>query len=155
MEKWDAYDKNLNKISDVTLIRGQEIPEGMYHLVSEIIVKHSDGTYLLMQRDKRKNLGGLWEASAGGSALQGEDPLTCATRELKEETGIGSDNLIEIGRVLHHNHKTYYVEYLCKIAINKNSIKLQEGETSAFKTSIIIKNMALVFGRYALKKAER
>ena len=69
MEKWDAYDKNLNKISDVTLIRGQEIPEGMYHLVSEIIVKHSDGTYLLMQRDKRKNLGGLWEASAGGSAL--------------------------------------------------------------------------------------
>lgn len=133
MEKWDAYDKHLNKINEITLIRGEHIPEGIFHLVCEIIVKHSDGTYLLMQRDKKKHLGGMWEAGAGGSALQGEDPLTCAIRELKEETGILADNLIEIGRVLHHEHKTYYVEYLCNTDIDKNNIILQEGETSAFK----------------------
>ncbi len=41
-----------------------------YHLVCDIIVRHSDGTYLLMQRGYRKPYGGMWEASAGGSALR-------------------------------------------------------------------------------------
>ncbi len=86
-----------------------------------------------MQRDKRKHLGGMWEATAGGSALQGEAPVTCAARELHEETGITSDNLVKIGRVLHHNHKSFYVEYLCITDIDKDSIVLQEGETSNYK----------------------
>ena len=133
MEKWDAYDRHLNKIDDLTLIRGEMIPDGVFHLVCEIIVKHTDGTYLLMQRDKRKHFGGMWEATAGGSALKGEDPLTCAIRELQEETGIVSDKLVEIGRVLHHGHQTYYVDYLCTTDTDKNSIILQEGETSAYK----------------------
>ena len=50
IEKWDAYDKYFNKIADGSLIRGEVIPDGVYHLVGEIIVKHTDGTYLLMQR---------------------------------------------------------------------------------------------------------
>lgn len=133
MEKWDAYDSKLNKIEGVTLIRGEQVPEGYFHLCSEIIVRHTDGSYLIMQRDKRRHLGGMWEATAGGSALQGEDPLTCAMRELQEETGIVSDELIEIGRVLHHGHKTYYVDYLCATNVDKDSIVLQEGETIAFK----------------------
>ena len=61
---------------------------------------------LMMQRDPRKHLGGMWEATAGGSALQWEDPLTCAQRELSEETGIKADKLTEIGRVLHHLHRS-------------------------------------------------
>ena len=133
MELWDAYDSKLNKIDGVTLVRGEQIPDGYFHLCSEIIVRHTDGTYLIMQRDKRKHLGGMWEATAGGSALQGEDPLSCARRELFEETGIESYELIEIGRVLHYSHKTYYVDYLCITDADKNSIVLQDGETSAFK----------------------
>lgn len=133
MELWDAYDSKLNKIDGVTLVRGEQIPDGYFHLCSEIIVRHTDGTYLIMQRDKRKHLGGMWEATAGGSALQGEDPLSCARRELFEETGIESDELIEIGRVLHYSHKTYYVDYLCITDADKNNIVLQDGETSAFK----------------------
>ena len=133
MEIWDAYDNKLNKIDGMTLVRGESVPEGYFHLCSEIIVRHIDGSYLIMQRDKRKHLGGMWEATAGGSALQGEDPLTCARRELQEETGIVSDELIEIGRVLHHGHRTYYVDYLCITKVDKDSIVLQEGETMAFK----------------------
>ena len=49
----------LNKIEGKTLIRGQAIPEGMSHLVCDIIVRHTDGTYLLMQRDERKHYGGM------------------------------------------------------------------------------------------------
>ncbi|EFM29673.1 hypothetical protein HMPREF9352_1049 [Streptococcus gallolyticus subsp. gallolyticus TX20005] len=69
MELWDAYDAHLNVIEGQILVRVEKIPCGVYHLVSEVIVKHSDGTYLLTQRDPRKNLGGMWEATAGGSAL--------------------------------------------------------------------------------------
>ena len=29
MELWDAYDMNLNKIKDNTLIRGEAVPDGM------------------------------------------------------------------------------------------------------------------------------
>ena len=57
-ELWDAYDKKFNKIENTTLVRGEAIPDGIYHLVSEVIVKHTDGSYLLMQRDLRKHHGG-------------------------------------------------------------------------------------------------
>ena len=56
MELWDAYDENLRKIDGMTLICGEKVPDGVFHLVSEIIVRHADGTYLLMQRDPRKHL---------------------------------------------------------------------------------------------------
>ena len=133
MELWDAYDAHLNVIAGQVLVRGEKIPKGVYHLVSEVIVRHQDGTYLLTQRDSRKNLGGMWEATAGGSALQGESPLECAKRELREETGIVTGDFFEVGRVLHQRHQTYYVNYLCHTDVDKDSIVLQEGETSAYK----------------------
>ena len=55
MEFWDAYNIHFEKIDGITLIRGEVIPEGVYHLVCDIIVRHLDGSYLLMQRDKRKH----------------------------------------------------------------------------------------------------
>lgn len=131
MEYWDAYDQNFEKIDGVTLIRGGSIPDGVFHLVSDVIVRHTDGSYLLMQRDSRKHFGGMWEATAGGSALKGEAPLACAVRELREETGIESEELTEVGRVV--SHDTIYVEFLCVTDCDKSSIVLQAGETSAYK----------------------
>ena len=58
MELWDAYDAHLNVIAGQVLVRGEKIPKGVYHLVSEVIVRHQDGTYLLTQRNS-KNLGGM------------------------------------------------------------------------------------------------
>lgn len=133
MERWDAYDKNFNKIDGLTLTRGVEIPDGVYHLVCDIIVRHRDGEYLLMQRDSRKHFGGMWEATAGGSAFLGESPLECAKRELFEETGISSEKLIEVGRVVSDEHRSLYVEFLCETDCDKDSVVLQEGETSDYK----------------------
>ena len=128
---WDAYDRDFKKIQGLTLIRGETIPEGCFHLVCDVIVRHTDGSYLLMQRDKRKHFGGMWEATAGGSAIKNESPLECAIRELQEETGIASDNLIEVGKV--RSYDTIYVEFLCVTDYKKDSITLQEGETIAYK----------------------
>ncbi len=133
IEIWDAYDEQFNKIENVRLVRGEIIPDSMYHLVCEIIVKHNDGTYLLMQRDFNKHLGGMWELTAGGSALKDETPIECAIRELREETGIESDDLKEIRRIRHEGHRSLYVEYLCITDWDKNDIILQEGETIGYK----------------------
>ena len=133
METWDAYDKDFNKVHNATLIRGEAIPEGLFHLVCDISVKHTDGSYLLMQRDRCKQFGGMWEATAGGSALQGENPLECAIRELREETGINETNLVELGRVVQHNHHSIYVDYIVITDWDKSNIILQQGETQDYK----------------------
>lgn len=132
MELWDAYDREMNLIPNMILERGP-VPKGIYHIVCEIAVKHTDGTYLMMQRDFRKHLGGMWELTAGGSALKGEKPLECAIRELKEETGIATESLTQIGNVIHDEHNSIYFEYLCLTDCDKNSIILQEGETISYK----------------------
>ena len=139
MELWDAYDAKYEKIGGMTLVRGEEqnIPQGVYHLVCHVLVQHEDGTYLLMKRDPNKPYGGMWEATAGGSALKGETPPECAERELKEETGISADalsgKLLCIGkRISDETHSLYYY-YICTAACDKNSVTLQEGETCDFR----------------------
>ena len=109
MELWDAYDSNFKKIDGVTLIRGNKISNGLFHLGCDILVTHTDGSYLILQRDKVKRFGGMWEATAGGSSLQGEAPLECAFRELSEETGIVAESLTEVGRELSRQTKSIYV----------------------------------------------
>ncbi len=97
MELWDAYDRNFKKIEGITLIRGEEssIPKGIYHMVVLILVRHVDGQYLLMRRSPGKAYPLYWEATAGGSVLQGESAIEGALRELREETGIIDDTLEE------------------------------------------------------------
>lgn len=98
MEIWDGYCRDGSP-AGVELVRGEAVPEGLYHLVCEIIVEHRDGSILAMQRDPHKpNHPGAWETTAGGSALKGEDPLTCARRELYEETGLRVESLELLGR---------------------------------------------------------
>lgn len=130
MEIWDAYNKD-GTLAGCDLIRGEAIPNGLYHLVSEIIVKHKDGMYLLMQRDlKKATYPGFYEASAGGSALKGEKPYDAAVRELREETGIEVKELKQIYKCL--SKDTIYYGYLCETDCEKESITLQEGETISY-----------------------
>lgn len=131
MEIWDGY-RIDGTLANRDLVRGEPIPKGLYHLVSEILVRHIDGAYLLMKRDPRKpNYGGYYEATAGGSALKGEDKLSCAKRELWEETGIAADHFTEIGR--YPSHDTIYYNFLCVTDCDKSSVTLQEGETVSYQ----------------------
>lgn len=131
MEIWDGYLKD-GSLAKKDLIRGELIPNGLYHLVSEILVRHIDGDYLIMQRDFSKpNYGGYFEATAGGSALKGEDKYTCAKRELLEETGVIAISYEEIGCYI--SHDTIYYTFLCITDCEKSSILLQEGETISYK----------------------
>ena len=125
MELWDAYDRNFKKIEGITLIRGEEssIPKGIYHMVVLILVRHVDGQYLLMRRSPGKAYPLYWEATAGGSVLQGESAIEGALRELREETGIIADTLEEKERFV--KDETH--------SCDKESVILQEGETCDYK----------------------
>ncbi len=131
IEIWDAYLPD-GTLAGCELVRGELIPKGLCHLVSEILVRHTDGDYLLMQRDFRKpNYGGYFEATAGGSALKGEDAYSCALRELQEETGIAPGTLTKIGHLV--SHDTIYETFLCVTDCKKDSVTVQEGETVSYK----------------------
>ncbi len=66
MELWDLYTRAGVPVGK-THIRGDVMPEGAYHIVCETIVRHSDGSYLLMKRAMCKPaFAGYLEAGAGG-----------------------------------------------------------------------------------------
>lgn len=131
MELWDAYYPDGTR-AGVDLVRGEPIPAQYRHAVTEILVVHRDGTILLMQRDFQKPIHpGTWEGSAGGSVVKNEDFLTGAKRELLEETGILCDTLKELYRDV--TDVAIYIGYLCVTDVPKDSIRLQEGETIAYR----------------------
>ena len=136
-EIWDLYDRDGNRTGE-TFVRGfgnfKNIPEGRYHLVVDLLVIHSDGTYLLTKRSDIKDIyPGFWEASAGGSALSGEEPLEAAKRELFEETGLVADSLELVAILFKDSSRGMYYSYLARVSSPKDSIVLQEGETTAYK----------------------
>jgi NADH pyrophosphatase NudC (nudix superfamily) len=133
MELWDAYDRNGNRTGE-TLVRGEPIPDGRYHLVCEVLVRHMDGSYLCMKRAQNKDLfPGRYEATAGGSALQGETALDCVRRELLEETGISCDEYALVAKAVFDDKRYIAYSYTCNVDVDKNAITFQEGETEEYK----------------------
>lgn len=136
-EIWDLYDRDGN-LTGETFERHfgnfKDIPDGRYHLVVDLLVLHSDGTYLLTKRSEEKDwYPGYWEASAGGAAVKGEEPLDAAYRELTEETGLSPDSLEFVGMTFKDSTHAMYYSYLAYVSCDKDSVTLQEGETTDFK----------------------
>lgn len=133
MELWDAYNADATR-AGVDLVRGEPIPQGLYHAVAEVVVRHRDGQFLLVRRDLNKpSSPGLWEPGASGGVLKGETFAMGAKRELKEETGITAVQLEPMYRVLDHEKQTLYVGFLHTTGIMKDEIVLQEGETIEYQ----------------------
>lgn len=87
MELWDLYNEKRELIGR-DHIRGEEIPQGCYHLVVHVWIRNGKGEYLISQRSAdRPSFPLMWEC-VGGSVLKGEDSLTGAIREVQEEVGV-------------------------------------------------------------------
>jgi 8-oxo-dGTP pyrophosphatase MutT (NUDIX family) len=133
MELWDAYTKS-GEPAGCDLVRGESIPPGLYHLVCDIIVRHIDGSVLLMQRDYNKDiLPGVFEVSAGGSVIKGETAEQAAVRELCEETGIRAKRLLPLYRTVSEHSQSIHYGFLCIVGCEKSAIVLQPGETIGWK----------------------
>lgn len=130
-EIFDAYDIDENKLN-IDLVRGEAHPDGLYHIVVEIITMNEKGEILFTKRHPRKNYGLYWEIT-GGSILKGEDTLTGAIRELYEETG-----LVTSPEAFQLIYKEVYYDGLFRgffhqIDTRNQTIKLQSDETIEYK----------------------
>ena len=90
MELWDLYTRD-RVLTGETHIRGNKLPPERYHLVVHVWIRNSRGEWLISQRAaSRPTFPLMWE-SVGGSVTAGEDSLTGALREAKEEVGVDLD----------------------------------------------------------------
>ena len=93
MELWDVYDIDRQKTGGLApRHNGRPLPAGQYHLVVHICLFNQKGQMLIQQRQLDKaGYPGLWDVTAAGSALAGENSAAAAARELWEELGISHD----------------------------------------------------------------
>ena len=135
MERWDLYDEHGQKTNETwERSRAWEIPEGRYHIVCDVLIRHRDGEFLLTRRDPDKDIyPDCLEASAGGSALAGETPEQAARREMLEETGLTAEKLDLIGTTRRPKSHSVIYAYLAEVNCEKDSVRLQEGETVDYR----------------------
>lgn len=91
MEIWNLYDKDRIDTGR-TMKRGERIPECFFHLVVHLCIFNSYGQMLIQQRQAfKEGWSNLWDITAGGSALAGEDSRQAIERELYEELSLRID----------------------------------------------------------------
>ena len=109
MELWDLYTEN-RRLTGKTHIRGEEIPDGYYHLVVHVWITNSKGEYLISQRSATRPAFPLMWECVGGSVVAGESSLEGALREVKEEVGL--DLLPGSGKLLFTKTRRTYHDFM-------------------------------------------
>ena len=122
----DLYDQFGNK-TDKTYHKGEAIPEGYYPMVVMVVIRNSNGEFLMQKRVESK--GGDWGVT-GGHPKSGESPIEGIITEVKEELGLDFSKeefvLYDSGCDFKDCYKMYFVNK----DININDIKIQEEELS-------------------------
>ncbi|MCL2487099.1 MAG: NUDIX domain-containing protein [Oscillospiraceae bacterium] len=129
MEIWDVMDAE-GQVTGRTILRGDRLLAGQYHLVTHIWIVNAAGHLLIQRRaDSLKLLPGIW-AVTSGSAVTGEDSLTAARRELREELGIaaGKEDFHLLGRLRRRN--SFCDLWLLRSEIKVERLILQENEVA-------------------------
>jgi 8-oxo-dGTP pyrophosphatase MutT (NUDIX family) len=71
--------------------------QGLRHRVAAVLLQGEDGKYLIPTASKIKTEAGLLYHSAAGHVLSGESYADSARRELREETGLTTEDLHYLG----------------------------------------------------------
>lgn len=133
-ERWDVYDINRRPLGK-THRRGEPLPAGEYHLIVLVLLQNAKGELLITRRAPNKGFPNMWEFT-GGSALAGDDSLTSALREMREETGIELDP--KNGRIVAQEQAwsdAFGDLWLFRQDFDLDKIVLQENETTAARTA--------------------
>ena len=120
----DLYDKNGNK-TDKTYYKGENIPIGYYPMVVMVVIRNSNGEFLMQKRVENK--GGDWGVT-GGHPKSGETPIEGIITEVKEELGLdfSNENFIEYDSGC--DGKDCYKMYFVNKDINIEDITIQKDE---------------------------
>lgn len=132
METWEILDtegRNTGK----TIIKGETIPNGFYHLAADIWIINSENKILIQKRSSSKKLSPNVWAMTGGSVIKGESSIEAVERETKEELGIPLN--MDDAKLL-KKFKTGLVwidTYFIRQDIDLSTIKMQESEVADVK----------------------
>lgn len=128
-ELWDAVNQSGHPLG-FDLVRGQAIPDGVYHHIVEIFTVTDRQNILVTQRHPDNPYGLLWEIT-GGSVCKGEALRPAAARELWEETGISAPpgQLVHLADLILPGTPAIYHAYAFQTPEDGLSIRLQPGET--------------------------
>jgi len=78
--------------------RSEAIEKGLAHRITRVFVFNMNGELLIQKRSLKVKLPGKWDQSAAGHVDEGEDYLTAAAREAREEIGLNNAELTEFGK---------------------------------------------------------
>ncbi len=133
MEIWDLYDEDRVKVNE-TMVRGEDIPEGLYHLVVHVCIFNCQGEMLIQQRQPFKSgWGNMWDVTVGGSAVSGDTSQVAAEREVAEEIGYEL-SLAGVRPALTINFDDGFDDfYLVQRDLDMTTLKLQYEEVQAVK----------------------
>ena len=122
----DLYDINSNK-TDKTYYKGDPIPKGYYPMVVMVVIRNSEGEFLMQKRAESK--GGDWGVT-GGHPKSGETPIEGIISEVKEELGLdfSDENFIEYESGC--DGKDCYKMYYVTKDVNLDEIVIQKEELS-------------------------
>ena len=122
----DLYDVNSN-ITDKTYRKGEMIPDGYYPMVVMVVIRNSNGEFLMQRRSENK--GGDWGVT-GGHPKSGETPLEGIITEVSEELGLDFSNEKFIEYDSGCDGVDCYKMYLVNKDVSLGDIKIQEEELS-------------------------
>lgn len=122
----DLYDANSVKTGK-TYRKGDIIPEGYYPMVVMVVIRNSNGDFLMQKRVKEK--GGDWGVT-GGHPKAGETPIEGIITEVKEELGLdfSQENFIEYDSGC--DGRDCYKMYFVNKDVELEDIIIQEDELS-------------------------
>lgn len=132
-ELWDIYTKDRERTGRVHR-RRDKMKAGEYHLVVHVCIFNSKNEMLVQQRQPfKEDWSNMWDLTAAGSALQGENSCQAAERELAEELGLKldfSDKRANFTINFVHGFDDYF---LLEQEVELASLHLQEEEVQAVR----------------------
>ena len=133
MDLWDIYNSERVKTGKV-MERGKNFEDGAYHLVVHVCIFNSKNEMLIQQRQPFKDdWSNLWDFTAGGSAISGDNSYIAAERELFEEIGLRMD-FSNIRPHLTINFEFGFDDYyLVEVDVEIEKLNLQYEEVQAVK----------------------
>lgn len=133
MEYWDLYDDN-RELTGKTILRGDPIPQGFYHLVVHVCIFNSKGEMLIQQRHPfKKGWSNMWDLTVGGSAQAGDSSRRAAEREVLEELGVKLDLSRERPIMTIPFARGYDDLYVVEMDLDLSTLKLQYEEVKEVK----------------------
>ena len=133
MELWDLYTKDRVKTGQ-TMIRGDKLPENLYHMVVHACVFNKKGEMLVQQRQPFKSgWSNMWDITMGGSATAGDTSQTAVERELREELGLEISFEGIRPALTIHQEDGFDDIYVVEKEVDLSTLKLQYEEVQAAK----------------------